>query len=158
MTATLAFSGCEVPVMVAAANNDAALSGVTSITFPASMLLDVSGQDEVIYRGEMKGYVSGAADIELKAEDGRNCTGRMSSNGTGEMTCDGIAIALSRQGDERQSMSGTVFRSGVLMGVNYAAVYGWGKGAQEHVLRESMARKRSLEAKEVRSLAKNASQ
>lgn len=148
-------SGCEVPVMVAAANNDAALSGVTRITFPASMLLDVSGQDEVIYAGEMFGYASGAADIALTSPDGRSCAGRMTAQGTGEMTCDDVVIALSREAGERQSMSGTVYRSGTLIGVAYAAVFGWGKGAQEPVLRQSMGQKRSLGGKEARDLAPN---
>lgn len=141
--------------MVAAANNDAALSGVTRMTFPANMLLDVAGQDEVIYKGEMLGYASGAADIVLTAPDGRSCAGRMTAQGTGEMTCDDVVFALSREAGERQSMSGAVYRSGTVNGARYAAVFDWGKGAQVSVLRFSMPQKRSQDGKESRGLAAN---
>lgn len=126
MVMVLSVSACEVPVMVADASNDTALGGVTGMTFPASMLLDVAGQDEVIYKGEMLGYASGAADIVLAAPDGRSCAGRMTAQGTGGMSCDGVVFSLSREAGERQSMSGAVYRSGAVNGARYAAVFGWG--------------------------------
>ena len=150
--ACMALGGCEIPVMMAAANNDAELSGLTTITFPAQMLLTVEGQPDVLYAGEMLGRISGAAEIEMLAADGRRCVGALSAQGTGEMTCDGIAFPMTREAGERASMSGTVYRAGEHRGYAYAAAFGWGRGASEAVLRATLAQGRSLSASEARAV------
>ncbi len=146
-------SACEVPVMIAAENNDAALSGLTSISFPARMLMVLNGSEEVIYRGEMIGYMSGSADIALATDDGRTCTGAMDPSGTGQLNCDGVLIEMTRAESETTSMSGTVYRDGQLAGTRYATVFGWGRGAQENALRQSMAQQRSFGGREAREVA-----
>ncbi len=139
--------------MVAAANNDGELSGLTNITFPAALLIQVEGAEEAIYTGEMIGHISGAADISIAAADGRQCKGRMSAKGSGQLDCDGVLIPMSQAEEERASMSGAVFRDGVVVGSSYAAAFGWGRGAQERVLRESIARRASLGGKQARAIA-----
>ena len=128
MTAVLPFlsvlSGCEAPVMIAASNNDAELSGATAITFPAQLLISLDGQPARSFSGEMIGRMSGAADIELTSEDGETCLGAMSPDGTGSMTCEGVTVSMDRRGDESASMSGTVYRSGNVGGTQYATAFG----------------------------------
>ena len=149
--ACLSLAACEVPVMVAAANNDAELSGLTTITFPAQMLLSVEGRPDTLFVGEMLGRISGAAEIDLATADGRSCVGAMAASGAGEMTCDGLSFPMTREAGERTSMSGTVYRSGEVSGVGYAAAFGWGRGANEAVLRATLEQQRSLSARETRA-------
>ncbi|WP_050931228.1 hypothetical protein [Aestuariivita boseongensis] len=151
LVAAFGLPGCEVPVMIAAANNDAQLSGLTTITFPAKMVVNVADTEQV-YAGTMLGRMSGAAEIEMTSQSGETCTGSLPARGAGQMVCGARVFVLDRREDERQSMSGVVYRTGSVEGYAYQTAFGWGRGAEETVLRQSIAQERSLSAKETREL------
>lgn len=138
--------------MIAADANDAESVGVTSITFPAKLLYASREQGEILFDGTMKGNVSGSADFDVVSRDGDRCVGRVERDGMINMTCEGAVISVDTGKPAKKTFSGAQYLKSQVNGAPYESVFGWGKGANETVLRQALAMKRSLTPKEVRAL------
>lgn len=146
-------SACEVPVMVAAAANDAEMTAQDMIrfrmTFPAMMLVVPEQGEERLFSGSMLGSANGSARITLTSETGETCTGEVSPDGSGQMTCsESGTFPMVREDGERTRMSGVIYREGsvnIEIGeVGYQLAFGWGRRANEASLRESISLRQNL--------------
>lgn len=144
-------AGCVTPLLIAAEVHGVQPTGAASVTFPTKMLLVLNTADETLFTGTMVGKISGAASITLTAASGIECTGHLNPRGRGMMFCDGVQFALSRHAGERKSFSGAVYREGTVGGLHYETAFGWGRGANEAVLRGVLDRDRTMTPSEVRA-------
>ncbi len=135
-------------MLIAAANNDATDVGVTTVTFPAKMLWVEDGQETAIFTGTMSGSLAGHADFDLTNTEGLNCVGRAEKSGVVAMTCDGSRVTY-QGAPARKAFSGVRYAN---IGGGLQSAFGWGKGADETLLRKSIREKRDIEAKEAREL------
>ena len=139
-------AACEAPVIIAAAANDGQLSGVTTIDFPAKMLIASQGETDRLYSGTMRGSVAGHADFDVSTADGSNCAGRAEKDGLVRMTCDGARVTY-QGAPANRAFSGVRYSD---VGGGMQSAFGWGKGADEGLLRTSIAERRDLSPQEVR--------
>lgn len=130
--------GCEVPVMMAASNNQGEMTGMFEITFPAVMLVQVEGQEEELLEGQLIGHVNGSAKFSLTGPNWGLCTGGTSRDGQTEMTCtNGMAIAMDT-GKQKPKMSGIRVTRGEAFGSAFVSAFGWGNNAQETDVRAAI--------------------
>lgn len=135
----LTLAGCEIPVMIAAGANDAKMTGMFEITFPAMMLVQPQESPELLYEGTLVGKANGSAKFFMTGSDGSSCEGATTTKGVGQLTCDnGIVYPFPEQ-TERPKMSGINVSEGEMNGEPGVAAFGWGKLANEGALRSGIA-------------------
>lgn len=154
VAAAIMLTGCDVPLLVAAKVNDAEGVGLTHVEFPARLLVVPEGLPEQAYGGVMRGYVNGAAVLEVTAETGETCAGRFEPDGTGRVTCGARVMRFASEGKPKQAFSGAEYREAVVDGVLVRSAFGWGRGAELGVVRRAVTERRSLGAREVRAMTK----
>lgn len=147
-------AGCDVPLLVAAEVNDAEGVGLTHVEFPARMVVVPEGRPEQVYGGTLRGYVNGAAVLEVTAETGETCAGRFEPDGAGLVTCGARVMRFASEGKPKQAFSGAEYRAAVVDGVSVRSAFGWGRGADMGVVRRALAERRSLSAGEVRAMTR----
>jgi hypothetical protein len=140
---TLAVSGCEVPVMIAANANDGKMTGAFDITFPAVMLVQLDTGSEELFEGEMIGNITGKATFSVTGPETGVCNGVISNKGIGKVTCDnGRVYPFQNEEPGRMKMSGVEKMEGTVSGENYSidyiSVFGWGKMANEKSVRAAL--------------------
>lgn len=135
----LAVSGCEVPVMMAADANDAKMSGVFEISFPAVLLVQVEGHGEEFLAGEMKGYANGNAKFDLTGPNYGQCVGDYkTSSQLLNLSCDNGVIVQQKVEEPTMKMSGVNVAHSVQDGQAILAVFGWGNDANEAAVRKAI--------------------
>ena len=135
----LTLSGCEIPVMIAADANDAQMTGMFEITFPAMFLVQPEDSPELLYQGTLVGKASGSAKFFMTGSDGSNCEGATNTKGVGQLVCDNGKVYPFPGQSERPKMSGLVVSEGAANGEAIVAAFGWGKLANEEALRSGIA-------------------
>ena len=150
----LPLPACEVPIIVAAEANDGRMTGATKIEFPARVLLVSEQFGEDTYIGTMVGHISGRADIEVKNAAGEQCSGRANSDGKGQLICGSRVINFDAGEDQKAAFSGANYQEMTVEGVFFRSAFGWGKGANDRVLRHVLAARRNLTPQETRAIAK----
>lgn len=139
-------SACEAPVLIAASANDAEGVGLSTVTFPAKMLWVSNDGPDRLFSGKMIGSLAGHADFDVTSTDGLQCVGRAEKDGGVTMTCDGGQITY-RGAPANKAFSGVRYAD---VGDDLQSAFGWGKGANEDLLRLAIAEQRDIEAAEAR--------
>ena len=107
----------------------------TEVDFPAGLVTESTGQDNVAYSGTLKGRLDGSSSYSLVSEDGSDtCTGSTSSDGTGVFTCTSGQrgeFSFPKQIVGKRSATNTGITN---TGIRYA--FGWGRDAELNRLRE----------------------
>ncbi|WP_147125048.1 hypothetical protein [Shimia ponticola] len=136
--AAILLSGCEVPVMIAAAQNDGQMTGAFEITFPAMMLVQFDDGSEELLPGELRGHANGSAEYTVTGPTWGTCEGKVTRAGDIDMTCDGGVAIKMNVGAQRPKMSGVNVASGVALGTPYKSAFGWGKSGTEAAVRAAL--------------------
>lgn len=139
LTASAALAGCEVPVMIAANQNQGAMTGMFEITFPAMMLVQLDDGREQILTGSLMGHASGNARYDLTGPVSGRCTGGYDKkSGINMLSCeDGFAYS-EYVGPQRPKMSGVNVAEGTYEGAAFIGAFGWGNGANEASVRAAL--------------------
>ena len=137
---TSILSACEVPVLIAASQNDAQMTGPFELTFPAAMFAVYDGDTEELLVGEMIGKASGKATFTVEGPTWGVCEGQASTR-TGDIsvTCDNGLTIDQNLGPQRMKMSGLNTFAGQQDGVEFVTFFGWGNFANEADLRAAYA-------------------
>lgn len=133
-------AGCEVPVMIAADQNQGRMSGMFEITFPAVMLVQLDDGSEEFLTGELLGHANGNAKYALKGPKSGNCSGSYTKKtGINTITCDSGFTYQENVGQQRSKMSGVNIAQGIYQGVSWIGALGWGNDATESSTRAAIA-------------------
>lgn len=131
--------GCEVPVIVAANQNDGKMTGMFEVTLPAMLLIEAAGEEQQLLSGELIGHMNGSAKFNLTGPTWGDCEGQSTKSGYTSMTCEnGMAYAF-EAGQQKAKMSGINVTRGVREGHPFVAVFGWGKEANEAAVRAAIS-------------------
>lgn len=132
-------SGCEIPVMMAADANDAEMTGMFEITFPAVLLVQTADGGEELLTGELRGYANGNSNFTLVGPDSGTCEGSSTAAGDMVMSCESGFQMDRNVGRQRARMTGTFVLDGSWQGVAYVGAMGWGNDANEPAVRAAIA-------------------
>lgn len=138
----LLLSGCEIPVMIAAEQNDAEMTGMFEITFPAVLLVQTSDGGEEFLTGELRGYANGNSNFTLVGPTYGTCQGSSTSAGDMLMVCENGFQMDRNVGRQRARMTGTFALEGTWEGTDYIGVMGWGRDASEDAVRSALSEAR----------------
>ena len=131
--------GCDIPVMMAAHQNDGKMTGAFEVTMPAMLLIEAAGEEQQLLRGELIGHISGNAKFNLTGPTWGKCEGQSTKSGHTSMTCEnGMAYAF-EAGHQKAKMSGINVTRGMREGYPFVAAFGWGKEANEAAVRAAIA-------------------
>lgn len=137
--AGLSVSGCEIPVMIAAEQNQGQMTGMFEITFPAVMLVAFEDGTEELLNGDLIGHANGSAKYDLTGPNWGHCTGGFDTSGISTLSCESGASVSVDIGPQRPKMSGTNVVAGNALGVNFVSAFGWGNNASEQDVRQAIA-------------------
>lgn len=127
-------SACEVPVMIAASQNQGQMTGAFEITFPAVLLVQFADGDEELLTGDLIGHANGNARFTLANAELGQCEGTATRDGDTRMRCsNGVEIAMNT-GRQRAKMSGI----NVFQGSEFKSAFGWGNEASEGAVRAAL--------------------
>lgn len=139
MTFATLLMGCEVPVMIAAEQNQGKMTGIFEITFPAVLLVRTDDGDEELLRGELIGHANGSARFALDGPTWGHCTGTSTKAGTTTMQCaEGVDFTM-ETGRQKAKMSGINVSNGTFEGTAFVSAFGWGNDASEAAVRAALA-------------------
>lgn len=134
-----ALSGCEVPVMIAADQNQGQMSGMFEITFPAMMLVQRSDGVEEILEGSLIGHANGNAKYDVTGPKSGRCIGEyIKKTGISKISCEQGFSYSENIGQQKAKMSGTNIATGTYDGVAFVGAFGWGNDANEASVRAAI--------------------
>lgn len=139
LLAVTTLSGCEVPVMIAAEQNQGKMTGMFEITFPAVMIVQFEEGTEEVLKGDLIGHANGSAKYDLSGPTWGHCTGGFSKPGISSLKCDNGASVSVDIGPQRPKMSGTNVVAGEALGNEFISAFGWGNDANEAAVRQAIA-------------------
>ena len=131
-------AGCEVPVMIAAAQNQGEMTGMMEITFPASMIVQFDDGTEEVLNGQLIGHANGSAKFNVVGPNWGTCAGSVTRDGVSTMLCDGGVNITTNVGKQRPKMSGVNVATGVALGTKYKSGFGWGNDGNEASVRAAI--------------------
>ncbi|RED12030.1 hypothetical protein [Pontivivens insulae] len=138
-TTSTALAGCEVPVMIAAAQNQGEMTGMFEITFPAVLLTQLETGEEELMTGQLIGHISGSSRYELTGPTWGTCSGGLTADGISTMTCEnGVGWTIDL-GEQETRMSGIEIQAGEVFGTQFISVFAWGNDASEVAVRAAIA-------------------
>ena len=137
-SAALFLAGCEVPVMIAADQNQGQMTGMFEITFPAVLLVRLENGEEELLNGSLIGHANGSARFNLTGPAWGECQGTASKSGTTSMSCSGGVEITMETGRQKARMSGVNVASGVHTGTGFVSAFGWGNDGNEAAVRAAI--------------------
>ena len=140
LLAITTLAGCEVPVMVAAKQNQGQMTGMFEITLPAVMIVQFEEGTEEVLTGDLIGHANGSAKYDLTGPTWGHCTGGFNKAGISSLTCENGTSVSVDIGPQRAKMSGTNVVAGEALGNEFVSAFGWGNDANEAAVRQAIAR------------------
>lgn len=131
-------AGCEVPVMIAADQNQGQMTGMFEITFPAALLVRPQQGSEELLTGTLIGHAKGSARFALTGPTWGDCRGTASKSGTTSMSCSGGIDITMETGRQKARMSGVNIASGTYDGTGFTSAFGWGNDGNEASVRAAL--------------------
>ena len=134
----IAIAGCEVPVMMAAEQNQGQMKGF-SVEFPAAMLVRFSDGQEEFLTGTLLGHANGNADYAVVGPNWGKCKGEVkTSKGVNSFACENGMKSTMDIGVQKVAMSGVNIVSGNALDQTFITAFGWGNYGNETSVRAAL--------------------